>query len=338
MTIWTHLDCSARTVRRSHDWRRLLDAAYPAWSPLLQRVERPEGLRFWADFGAGELEFELSRDSDGYVAIPIDGVTPRRLNVTEAEFSGVDLRAVLDQIRAAAECSGIVEHLDGVHHLGTRTIEGKTLDVVAATRGLQTLTRQQRKVLRAVPSGTDVRLLLLPDPWRLPMTDREELARLRVAVSQLPVSPPWEIDWSPLVLDERYRVPLHDPTFFFGTRYALIVDDRQNRIWLEGRELKVKADSQPYRLLAHLAARPKTAFPVKELVNQVLESKAGNREESKIMSDVKSELKKAVQTCLTPRPAGSRIDPDRLVTTEDGRVMLDIEPPLVKVVRQVSEV
>ena len=336
MTAWSHLGCHDRTVRRSHDWQRLLEANYPAWSALLQRIERPAGLRFFANFGAGELEFELSHDADGYVAIPIDGATPQRLNATEAEFTQLDVRLVLDQIKIAAGCDGTVEQIDGVHHLGARIIEGKTLDVVVAIHGLQTLTHHQRRRLGTF-AKQDLRLLLVPELSRILPTEVEDLARLRVAVSELPAAPPWALDWSPLVLDDRFQVPLHDAAFFFGSRYAIIVDHRQQRIWVEGRELKVRADGQCYRLLAHLASRPRAAVPVKELVNRILEATVGNRDESKILSDVKSDLKKAVQSCLTPKPSVGRIDPDRLVTTEDGRTVLDMDPLLVKVIRQVSE-
>jgi hypothetical protein len=165
----------------------------------------------------------------------------------------------------------------------------------------------------------------------------DEFAALKVALADLRDSPPWRIDWSPLVEDDRFEIPLSDPVLFYGSRFAVIVDTGQQQIWLEGRKLKVMADRQSYRLLAHLAGCPKTGVPVRLLVNSVLEVTLGDRLESKVVSDAKDYLMQAIRLCLTPRPVGARIDVEKLVTFENGRVVLNVEPSLVKVIRPLSE-
>ena len=309
-----------------------------AWAPLLTRVEEPVGLRFFADFEAGEIEYELRRDDDDYVAIPIDGLTPRRLNLTEAEFARLDLCAVLRQIQDGAGCKGVIERLaNGIYDLGMRGMGGRSLALLVAPCGLGRLTSRDRTRLGARARGVDVRALLVPELQSTAASVRDELAELKVALTELPQAPPWAIDWSPLVLDDRFDVPLDDPVLFFGSRHPVIVDPQQRRIWLEGRDLKVKADGHSYRLFEHLAARPRVAVPATYLVNNILEAKPGDRLENKILSDVKHELMKAVRNCLTPAPASARIAAEGLILFEDGLAKLDVDPALVKVVRRLSE-
>jgi hypothetical protein len=335
---WSYVGRHERTVRRAHDWQRLLGSGYLAWAPLLRRVEEPAGLRFTTDFGAGEYEFELTVDVDGYVAIPIDGVTPRRLNVTEAEFAQLDLLDVLGQIRDTAGCNGVIEEVaGGVYQLGRRMVGGKTLALLAAPRGVNRLSARERARLGARALGIDVRVLLVPDVASAPVSTLDEFADLKVAVTDLPNAPPWAVDWSSLVLDARFEVPLADPAFLLGTRYAVVVDLEQQRIWLEGKDLKVKADGQSYRLFAHLAERPMTGVPVQGLANRVLEAEGTNRSEAKIVSDAKSELMKSIKICLTPLPNHARLEAASIVTVDDGRAMLNVDPSLVRVIRRLSE-
>lgn len=331
-----HVAGRAQTVRRTHEWQRLLAEHYTGWAPLMERIEEPVGRAFSADLGAGEQLFELTRDADGYVAIPSEGVTPRRLNVTEAEFARLDLLRVLRRVQAAAGCEGVVEPLRAnAYSLGRRTIAGKVVALLAAPHGIERMTAEDRIRLAVRAAGVDVQLLLAPDLLVAAASGLEQLAGLGLAVSDLPPSPPWTIDWSPLVLDERFEVPMTDAVLFFGSRYAIIVDAGQQRIWLENRELKVKADGHSYRLFAHLAGAQGAAVPVKVLANHVLEAD-GVRTESKIVSEVKLELKRAIETCLTPAPAGARIDATELITIEGGRARLNVDPSLVKVIRRVS--
>jgi hypothetical protein len=184
--------------------------------------------------------------------------------------------------------------------------------------------------------GADVALLLVPEEARTSAAGRAEFAAVKVALGELPTADPWRVDWSPLVVDERFELSPADPVFFFGARCAVIVDTIQQRIWLEGRELKVKADGQSYRLFEHLAERPMTGVPVSVLANKVLEVDS-DRLESKIVSDAKHELMKAIRTCLTPAPDAARIAAATLLTLEDARATLNVEPSLVTVIRRLSE-
>ncbi len=318
-----------------HDWQRLLGAGFPAWSGLLQRIDEPAGLRFSADFGAGEDEFELTRDADGFVAIPTEGVTPHRLNVTEAEFARFDLPRVLRQLRDAAGCVGDIESLaTGVYRLGERTVATKQVVLLAAPRGIRQLSGRERARVTSRQPREYAKLLLVPDLPSVLSSQVEELTAGRVALSELGEAPPLRVDWSPLA-DDRFDIPLGDPGFFFGARHAVIVDPQQQRIWLEGRELKVKADGHSYRLLAHLAENAGMVVPTKELANKVLEAES-DRSEAKIVSDAKSELMKAIRTCLTPAPASSRLHAASLIVIEDGRARLNIDAALVKVIRRLS--
>ncbi len=328
-----------RTVRRLCDWRRLFGTHHPAWTPLLQAIDDPIGLRFLADFGTGEGDFELSRDGDGFVAIPLDGVTPHRLNATEAEFARVDLVEALRAVAAAAAAEGPIESLGhgGPYALGKRSLAGSMIALLGAPRGISSIQGRDRSRLAPHPRAAEAGLLLVPDVASVATAVREEFAAMRVALAELPDVPPWQIDWSALVEDDRFGVPLTDPSLLFGARYAIVVDPMQEKIWLEGRELKVKADGQSYRLLVHLAERPRTGVPVRILANQVLEPGAGDRLENKIVSDAKYELMAAIRTCLTPAPDRCRIDTPSLITLENARVTLNIDPSLVRLVRRFSE-
>jgi hypothetical protein len=315
----------------------LLGDRHAAWASNLHRIEEPVGLGFVADLGAGEQTFELTRDADGYIAIPTDGLTPRRLNVTEAEFAQLDMSEVLGQIRDAAGCTGVIEPAaGGVFRIGKRTIAGSRVALLVAPRGIGRLSAQDRIRLGARIPGVDVHLLLAPDLDSVPIAVLNELGGMKIAVTQLALSPPWVVDLSPLVEDATFDVPLNDPVVFFDACYAIIVDPSQQRVWLEGLELKVKADGQSYRLLEHLAGAPQTAVPVRVLANQVLEA-GGDRLESKIVSDAKHELMKAIRSCLAPVSDRLRINVENIITVDDGRVMLNIDPSLVKVVRRLSE-
>jgi hypothetical protein len=321
-----------------HDWQRLLGADYPAWASLLARADDPLGLRFLADFGTGEGEFELTRDDAGFFAIPTEGATPQRLNVTEAEFARIDLIEVLRRVATAAAVEGPVESITtrGSYLLGRRSVSGTSIALLAAPLGLESIKDNERRLIAPRALGADVALLLVPDEVRTSAAARAEFSAMKVALAELPRADPWRADWSPLVVEERFELLLADPVFFFGARCAVIVDTTQQRIWLEGRELKVKADGQSYRLFEHLAERPMTGVPVSVLANKVLEVDS-DRLESKIVSDAKHELMKAIRNCLTPAPDAARIVASTLVTLEDGRAMLNVEPALVRVIRRLSE-
>ncbi len=336
MSPWLHLR-HARTVRRLHEWQRLLGQHYARWASLLQTVVAPMGIRFIADFGTGEVEFELTRDDNGFVAIPVEGVTPHRLNTTEAEFACIDVVSVLQRVARAAALEGPIEAIEsgGPYALGTRVVSGRSIAVFAFPRDTATLKPNERRRLAPRTPAADVGVLLLPDAGSLTATARDEFAGLRIGVSELPHADPWTIDWSPLA-DERFDIPRADPVFFYGTKHAVIVDLEQQRIWLEGRELKVKADGHSYRLLSHLAENAGMVVPTKMLANNVLESES-DRSEAKIVSEAKSELMKAIKTCLTPAPAPSRLDAASLVVIEDGRARLNVDAALVKVIRRLSD-
>jgi hypothetical protein len=147
---WPYVARHERTVRRVHDWQHLLGKLHAAWAPYLRTVDDPVGIRFCANFGAGEGEFELTRDTDGYVAIPTEGVTPRRLNMTEAEFARLDLVDVLRQVQGAAGCEGAIELVGpGLYFLGKREIAGKWVALIVAPRGIARVSERDRARLAA---------------------------------------------------------------------------------------------------------------------------------------------------------------------------------------------
>lgn len=325
-----------RTVRRVHDWQHLLGAHYTEWAFVLQPIACPIGIRFFADFGAGEAEYELSDDSRGFVALPMDGATPHRMNATEAEFARADVRRVLSELATAASTQGKVESLrNGVYSCGRRSIAGRNVLLLVAPGGIDSSSSFEACCLAVNKSGSDLAILLTVDTTGTSITVRERLAAANVAISELPLARPWRIDWSPL-LAQPFRLPPNDPPFFFGALHAVIVDPEQQRIWLEGRELPLRADGHGYRMLAYLAEHVGTSVPSKHMANKVLETDS-SRTESRIVSEVKGELLKVIASCLVPTPHGSRVAPPSLVVVEQGRVRLNIDPSLVKVIRRLSD-
>lgn len=329
MNPWEALGGRACAVRRRHDWQQLL-GAYPDWHRFLAPEARPDGLRFLADFGAGEREYELAQDSDGFVAVSEEGVHFRRLNSTEAEFARLELEPLLRQVLPLRGPTQILA--PGLFSAGIHSVSERQVAVFVALRSLSRLTSIERQALEPSRHRARASLILMPSVERSG-SEREGLVQAKVAIGQLPLSPPWGIDWSPLVEEARFDVPLIDPNEVFASRYAVIVDQRQERIWLEGTELDVRAGSHPYHLFSHLAERPRVKVPRDTLANGVLNSRS--QSEAELLKGVKNTLTQAIRKCLQGK-AGIRFDPAKLISVDQGRFWLEAEASLVKVIPPLS--
>jgi hypothetical protein len=330
MTPWDSVGARAVTLRRTHDWLNLLSKE---WYPLLDRVANPAGLNFLGRFEgtAGEAEYELARDDSGYIAVGLEaGVAPQRLNATEAEFQALSRSRVLAELAQACGCTPNVRKVARhAYVIGCRHIEGKRCCVIAAPLGAHAIPERELPLLSAKNCDADATMLLAPSR---PTQRLIELLRGQgTAVAELPLCPPFLVDWSVLIADSRFGVSVADPATLLGERFVIVVDREQQRIWVEQQELTVHAGSQPYALLAYLCERPRVRVPVEDLANKVLSAEAGERGESKVISDAKDQLRKKLLSLTLQRTSAD------VVKLENKRAYLDLAPELVKVIRSPSE-
>jgi len=333
VTPWALLGRRSVVVRRTRDWTESLGSAYPEWACHLAFVADPIGVTFAADFGSGEAEYELSLDDEGHWAVPTDGLTPVRLNATEAEFQRLDMVAVLRRIATASRCGGDCAPLGGhLFRLGHRNVGSKAICVVAAPGGYTRNVVSDASTQSALLSA-DAMLLAVPDVSAVAPTDCVDLLARRIVVVGLPSAGPWKIDWMPVV--ERLNLPVDEPGQLFGDDLVVLVDARQERVWIRGAEVLLKAGSQQYRLIAHLAERPGLFVPYAGIANGLLADASGDRTESKVFADVKDAFTKAVARAWAG--SGVQADAKQLLETTGGRVRLAVLAAQVRVIRTLSE-
>ena len=334
MTPWSLLARRSVVVRRTQDWSRTLGDAYAAWASVLTPVAEPAGLSFRADFGSGEGDYDVVRDDVGYVAVPFDGVTLTKLNATEAEFQRLDVAVVLRRIASASRCTGSVSSLGGhLFRVGYRHCGAAAIVVLAAPAGV---VRGHATDTLLVPANhtADAMLVLAPAPAEAEPSYVKELLSRRVAIGALPVAHPWTIDWRLLAERAELRVAVDDPPALFDKEVVVIVDERQERVFVYGVDVPLRAGSQPYRFVSHLADRPNVFVTYGEIANVVLDAR-GNRTESKIFADVKDEFVRTARAALAAR--GVHADPKQLIETSNNRARLAVLPGAVVVIRRLSE-
>jgi len=321
MTIWNWIARHGGGVQRREDWARLLGELLPAWEPFLESLANPVGAGFWAPLGGGEEEYVVHQDGDGFWAVPVDGGAPRRLNPTEAEFARLDLDRLLMQLCSDVPLDSAPRLLRRTSHayaLGHRDIEGRKVAVFFVPRAADLA--HLGHVL-PVAQEMSVSLALVPSPAEIPPEVLDMVRRQRIVVGELPLRSPWAVDWSPLANATGLGFSFGDLGSLCRRRFVLIVDKEQQKVWLEGRLVKLKAGSQPYKLLEHLAERPGIAVTNDELANRVLSS-AGSME-SKIIDDAKRELKRHVRIALQG-VIQPRITVDSLISADGGRQTLTV--------------
>jgi hypothetical protein len=324
MKIWDWIARHGGGVQRRQDWVHLLGNLFSDWEPLLKKVPKPSDIRFWAQLGGGEEEYVVHQDRDGFWAVPVDGGAARRLNPTQAEFDQLDLEQLFTQLRSEAALDGsptrLVETANS-YLLGHRTIEGRTVAVffVPYARDLF----DQKGQFLSPDLTVNVVLVLVPSPAAILPNDRAVLRRQHILLGQLPICPPWAIDWSGLANTSDLGFEFEDLGALCGRRFVLIVDKKQRKAWIEGRPIKLKADTQSYRLLEYLAERPGVAVPDADLVTQVLESNSVSME-AKIVDDAKRELKKPLRNALDGVPT-PRITADTLIRSDGRRQSLNLD-------------
>lgn len=310
---------------------RLLGDILPEWDQFLDGLTSPVGVAFWAQLGGGEEEYVVQQDSQGFWAVPIDGGASRQLNPTQAEFHRLNLDRLFERLSSAGSLGGAPQSLPGTagaYALGHRAIEGHTVAVFVVPQASDLSEQRAARTFLAPDQSVSVGVALVPEPAEIPPDARRILRQQRIVIGQLPVRSPWEVDWSPLATTGDLGLDFQDLGALCRHRFVLIVDKKQQKVWVEGQLLDLRAGKQPYSLLEHLADRPGVSVPNDALANLVLASEATESMEGKIVDGAKSEIKKALRKALAS-VSEARVTADSLISTDGGRQRLTVPANLV---------
>jgi hypothetical protein len=333
MSIWDWIARHGSGVQRREEWAQLLGELLPSWTPFLSPVRDPVGIRFWSRLGGSEEEYEVHADTEGIWAVPVEGGAPVRMNPTQAEFLRLDLGQVLECLRASValrDAPSAFEKKAGAYALGFKDVEGHSIAVFAVPRARDLEDPLKVRNFFTANQRVGLAVALVPTPTDIPPAARGLLREGRLLLGELPHQSPWSVDLTEIAAAPDLGFELRDLGAFCGRRFVLIVDRRQQKVWIEGKEVDLKADSQPYLLIAHLAERPGVSVTNRDLANQVLSSKANSSMEGKIVDGAKGELKKKVGKALEHLSA-PRVTADGIVVSDNGRQRLDLPPNLVLV-------
>jgi len=328
--VWDWIARHGAGIQRSADWSRLLGGRYPDWQPFLDQVSDLTGVRFWAQLGGGEQEYEVIAHTDGHVAVPVEGGAAIRLNPTEAEFKRFNLDVLIAAMVSAGGVIGPPVSLDRTAHayrLGEKAIEGRTVTIFLAPRAADVLS--PRSASQFLPSSRpgSVALILVP---RVDEVDRQTVSARQVAIGALPTSHPWAIDYAALADAEHLRFAIADPGEFFGRQFVLVVHKKQEKVWIEGQPLRLHAGVRPYLFLAYLADRAGTSVPHAEIVAGPLK-RSIYATEGKMVNDAKNEAIRAIEKALAG-VADARTTARTLIVNDKGRERLNLAPNLVRVI------
>jgi hypothetical protein len=331
--IWKWIGRHGGGVQRREDWVGLLGNLFQRWQPFLKPVQDPVGIKFWASLRGGEEEHEITHDKEGYWAVPIDSGVPERLNATQAEFLRLDFDHLLEVIRDSVALEGTSSRLQKTAHayqLGHKLVEGHTVIVFLVPSPVDLWSAEAERHFNPAPQLSTVSLALVPTPAEIPSAERVSLLARRILTGELPTQDPWAVDFTELATATGIGFEIQNLGKLCGQRFVLIIDKRQQKAWIEGQEIALRADSQPYRLLAHLAQGPGTSVPNRELANSVLSTNAAESTEGKIIDGAKDELRKKLDEALA-RVANPRVKARNLVVSDGGRQRLDLPVDLVLV-------
>jgi hypothetical protein len=329
--IWKWIARNGGGVQRREEWVGLLGNLFQSWQPFLQQVRAPAGIRFWASLRGGEEEHEITHDKEGYWAVPVDGGVPERLNPTQAEFLKLDFDHLLEVIRKCAGLEGTPSRLQRTARacqLGHKLVEGHTVVVFLVPSPADLWSPETERHFIPAQQPSTVSLALVSSPAEIPSAERGLLLDRRILTGELPSREPWAVDFTELATATGIGFEIQNVGDLLGQRFVLVVDRRQQKAWIEGHEIALRAESQPYKLLAHLAERPEIAVPNSELANHVLATNAKSSLEGKIVDGAREQLRmrlhQALQGIRDPR-----VSARGLVVSDSGRQRLALPANLV---------
>jgi len=330
-SVWAWVSRHGGGVQRREDWVSLLGDLFRDWAPFLREIRNPAGTRFWANLRGGEEEYEVFHDKAGYWAVPVDGGVPERLNPTQAEFLSLDLDQLIEETRKGGGLQGAVTRLQkGAHafQLGHRSIEGHSVTVFLVPHAADLWARATESSFDFGSKNKNLALALVECPADVTEDRRGELRARRILLGQLPTRDPWIVDFTELLNASSLGVQIHDVGALCGRRFVLVVDNAQQKAWVEGEEISLRAGSQPFRLLSALAAKPGVAVTNCEVANKILESESNSPFEAKIVDDAKRPLVKQLDQALR-RVTEPRVKAKELIVSDRGRQRLALSADLV---------
>ena len=313
------------------DWLRLLGDLFQDWAPFLREIRNPAGTRFWANLRGGEEEYEVFHDKAGYWAVPVDGEAPERLNPTQAEFLSLDLDRLIEETRKGGVLQGAVTRLKKCAHafqLGHRSIEGHSVTVFLVPHAADLWARATERSFDFGSQNKNLALALVECPADVTEDRRGELRARRILLGQLPTRDPWIVDFAELLNASSLGVQIHDVGALCGRRFVLVVDRTQQKAWVEGQEIHLRADSYSFRLLSGLAAKPGVAVTNLDVANTILEASPQKSFEAKIIDDAKRQLTKQLEQALL-RVTEPRVKAKELIVSDRGRQRLALSADLV---------
>jgi len=336
MTCWELIAKHGNAVMPIAEWTALLGVDFSVWEQHLSRIDDPTGRRFLGNLGDATAEYEIINMVDGFGALDVETGDVTELNPTEAEFRTLNLDGVLNEIARAGRWDGGVTGFDRPPRtfcLGLRELGGKRIVAHVVLRPTVLTSPGMRAVLSPAASRADVSVLLVPPTTHVSPTDRLDLLAAQMTVVDLPARAPWRCELSVLVDEPQLGIVVSELPEVFYPRYLLMVDQRQQRVWLADVDLGLRADSHSYRLMAYLAERAGRAVPCTEVANQGLEPTGlGLRDETKIIRDAKAYLKKQLSRLAAAEWPEKVPTADDLIVIANGTVRLGVEPARVKVI------
>jgi hypothetical protein len=330
-SVWTWVSRHGGGVQRREDWVSLLGDLFPSWAVFLKEVRNPAGIRFWANFRGGEEEYEVGHDKDGYWAIPVEGGPPERLNPTQAEFLRLDLDLLIEEMRTGGRLEGAATRLDGGAHaykLGHRSVEGHPVTVFLVPYLADLWAGATGRSFDVGSNNRSLALALVECPADVTEERRGELLGRRILLGELPIRDPWIVDFTELLTASSVGVHVQDVGALCGRRFVLVVDRAQQRAWIEGQEIPLRAGSQSFMLLSGLAAKPGVAVTNLDIANTMLESDAKKSFEGKIVDGAKAQLTKQLDKALrlVTKP---RVQAKKLIVSDGGRQSLALSADLI---------
>lgn len=329
--VWAWISRHGGGLQRREDWLKLLGDLFQAWSPFLRDIRNPAGTRFWANLRSGEEEYEVIHDKAGYWAVPVEGGLPERLNPTQAEFLSLNLDLLIEEMIRGGALQGVVTRLQRSAHafqLGHRSIEGQTVTVFLVPRAADLWMPATERAFDSGSQNRNLSLALVDCPADVTEDRKRNLVARRILLGQLPIRDPWTIDFTELLYASSLGVQIRDVGALCGRRFVLVVDKAQQKAWVEGQEIALRADSQSFRLLSGLAEKRGESVTDRDIANRILESGAAKSFEGKIVNDAKRQLTKQLEQALGLVTA-PRVRAKELIVSDGGRQRLALAADLI---------